>query len=433
MTVLRLLLLAAAVLGALVRPWRLPPFVAPVVCAIVALAAGATSLQGAGHALRPLAAPLAFLAVALPLAALLDELGYFEQLASLFGRGPKLYGGLWLLSSLTVALLNLDVAVVLLTPLYLSIARRVDASPYYLGLQPVVLALLASSFLPVSNLTNLIAASHDPGAARPVAFLAHLGLPGLAACAVGYACYRFSHRRLEEEETGLRRGGAGLAPGPAPGPGLVPGPARGGARAAGGASEARDRRTIVLGSTLVALVVAGFVAGPSFHVAEWEVALGADLVMMVFARRLPLRAVPLQTILLVAGLGVLAAAAVQDLPLSSLFGGSGILAELRISAAAAAGANIVNNLPALLVSLPFVAHRHGSSCGLWPLLAGVNMGPSLVVTGSLASLLWVESMRRMGVAVDALGYLRLGLRVGAPAYAAGLGVLLLISPAFGCG
>ena len=59
---------------------------------------------------------------------------------------------------MTVAVLNLDAAVVLLTPLYVRVARRTGLDPVALAFQPVLLACLASSFLPVSNLTNLIAA-----------------------------------------------------------------------------------------------------------------------------------------------------------------------------------------------------------------------------------------------------------------------------------
>ena len=55
---------------------------------------------------------------------------------------------------------NLDAAVVLLTPLYIRIARRHGYSPEMLAFQPALLACLASNPLPVSNLTNLIAAEH---------------------------------------------------------------------------------------------------------------------------------------------------------------------------------------------------------------------------------------------------------------------------------
>ncbi|MGH9296912.1 MAG: SLC13 family permease, partial [Acidimicrobiales bacterium] len=184
MTALRLVLLAVAVAGAVARPRWLPAFVAPVACVLIAWATGATSLTDSGRALRPLVDPLAFLLAAIPLAVLLDRFGYFEALASHFGSGRRLLLGCWVLAAGTVAVLNLDAAVVLLTPLYLRVGRRSGVEPRFLGFQPVILALLASSFLPVSNLTNLIAAARTGLGVLPL--LEHLGLPGLAACLVGY-------------------------------------------------------------------------------------------------------------------------------------------------------------------------------------------------------------------------------------------------------
>ena len=63
---------------------------------------------------------LAFLLAGVPLAALLDRLGFFEASAAVIvGRGgdrPVL--ALWVFAGLTTVVLNLDTTVVLLTPLY---------------------------------------------------------------------------------------------------------------------------------------------------------------------------------------------------------------------------------------------------------------------------------------------------------------------------
>ena len=413
MTAIRVVLLLAAVAGAVVRPLRLPAFVAPAACSAIALAAGLVSLGEAGSALRPLAAPLAFLLAAIPLAVLLDRYGYFEQLAALFDGGRLLVPGLWALGTGTVAVLNLDAGVVLLTPLYLRVADQQGRSRFLLGVQPVLLALLASSFLPVSNLTNLIVAARF--GVGPLAVLEHLALPSAVACGVGYLCYRAA---------------GGLA---------APGRRTSSPRAAAGRPApvdppARDRRVLTVGSLVVALVLAGFVLGPSAGIAEWEVALAADLVLVGMTRFLPLRTIPWDTALVAAGLAVLAAAAAAGLHLGGILGGTGPVAALRQAAVSAAGANVVNNLPALLVALPFVSSSGGhASCALWPVLWGVNAGPSLLVTGSLASLLWLDSMRRFGVRVTALQYLRMGVRVALPAAAAGLLVLIALAPVLGCG
>lgn len=83
------------------------------------------------------------------------------------------------------------------------------------------------------------------------------------------------------------------------------------------------------------------------------------------------------------------------------------------------GAVLTNNLPALLVTLPLVGDR-----SLWGLLLGVNLGPVLWLSGSLAGLLWADLLRQGGVEVGLGRYARLGLRVGGPALAAAVAVLV---------
>jgi arsenical pump membrane protein len=406
LTAARIVILALAVAGALIRPFRMPAFMAPIVCAVVAVSSGLVSLQSASHSLRPLMAPLGFLLAAIPLAVLLDRFGYFEQVAARFGSGRLLVPGLWLLGAGTVAVLNLDAAVVLLTPLYVRIARHQGRSARYLGFQPVLLALLASSFLPVSNLTNLIAVARYK--LVPWQFLEHLALTGLAACSLGFFLYR-----LVGKDTAFQAFDEPRGP-------IV-------------SESRRDTRVLATGSVLVVLVLAGFLAGPSRGVAEWEVALGADVVLCLLTRRLPWRTIPWRTALLAAGLGVLAAAATVDLHLGGLLSGDGTLAYLREAALSGAGANVVNNLPALLVSLPALSNGVGhASCSVWPVLWGVNSGPGLLVTGSLASLLWVDAMGRLGEPVGAGGFLKVGVRVVLPSAIVGLAVLVALAPAVGC-
>jgi arsenical pump membrane protein len=109
-----------------------------------------------------------------------------------------------------------------------------------------------------------------------------------------------------------------------------------------------------------------------------------------------------------------------------LGGGTGVLGLARAAGVSALTANLINNLPALLVILPGVS---GQRAELWAVLLGVNMGPLLVVTGTLASLLWVDTVRRMGVAVRAVDVTRTGVRVGLPGALGGLAVLLAMRAA----
>jgi arsenical pump membrane protein len=381
-------LLGAGVAGAVTRPWRVPAWVAPVVAVAVAACVGLVDAPLLRSSLDPLVAPLAFLLLAVPLAALLDRAGVFDALAAVASRRSHVVGGLWLLCIVTTAVLNLDAAVVLLTPLAIRTARRMGMSPVALAVQPVLLACLASSFLPVSNLTNLIAS--DRLGLHPLDFLVHLGPATLAGLAVGWRCYRRAY------------------PIPEPTP------------SAAVARVPVDRPALRLGAVVVAVLLVGFLAGPALGVPPWAVVAVVDLALIARLRHVPVGAVPWGTALVAAGLAVLAGAAVANVPVGDLLHGSGPGATVRVAGLGALGANAFNNLPAFLVGVARLPH--GSPL-VWPLLLGVNAGPTLLVTGSLASLLWLDVVRRSGLSLGAPDYFRLGVRVGVPALVASVVVL----------
>ena len=82
------------------------------------------------------------------------------------GGGRHLRLGLWVLAAAVTVLINLDAAVVLLTPLYVRIAERHGEDPLALAFVPALMASLASTVLPVSKLTNLVVAGKlDVGSA----------------------------------------------------------------------------------------------------------------------------------------------------------------------------------------------------------------------------------------------------------------------------
>jgi arsenical pump membrane protein len=72
--------------------------------------------------------------------------------------------------------------------------------------------------------------------------------------------------------------------------------------------------------------------------------------------------------------------------------GDSLTALLGYAAAAAVLANIVNNLPAVLVLLPLVAAS--GPAAVLAVLIGVNIGPNLTYVGSLANLLWRGTVRQ---------------------------------------
>ena len=82
-------------------------------------------------------------------------------------------------------------------------------------------------------------------------------------------------------------------------------------------------------------------------------------------------------------------------------------ALLGIAALAAVLANVINNLPAVLVLLP-LAVPAGPGAVLAVLL-GVNIGPNLTYAGSLATLLWRRIVREHDTSADLGEFTRLGL------------------------
>ena len=88
-------------------------------------------------------------------------------------------------------------------------------------------------------------------------------------------------------------------------------------------------------------------------------------------------------------------------------GGTTLPALLGIAALAAVLANLINNLPAVLVLLPLAAAAGPGA--VLAVLLGVNIGPNLTYAGSLATLLWRRIVHEHDADVDLGEFTRLGL------------------------
>ncbi len=92
---------------------------------------------------------------------------------------------------------------------------------------------------------------------------------------------------------------------------------------------------------------------------------------------------------------------------------------------AAIGSNLINNLPAGLIAGHAVQAAQVPENVTSAVLMGVDLGPNLSVTGSLATILWLVALRRAGFDVGALRFLKVGALVMPPALLAALAALLL--------
>jgi len=384
-------MLALVLAFAVVRPWGWGEAVAAVPAAILVIAVGAISPHRALVEAERLGPIIGFLAAVLILAQLCQDEGLFRACGDWMARGvgkrpTRLLTRVFVVASVTTAVLSLDATVVLLTPVVFATAARLNAraKPYVYG--TTHLANSASLLLPVSNLTNLIAF-----AASGLAFPRFAGLmlvPWLAAIAVEYLVFR----RFFKTDLNVT---------PAP------------------TQAAEPSGLPVFALTVLVLTLAGFVATSLAGVnPAWAAAAGAAVLgVRALSRRHTTpaavwRAAGVPFLAFVLALGIVVTGVTQNGLAGALTrvmpSGTTLLALLATAALAAALANVINNLPALLVLLPLAAATGPGA--VLAVLIGTNIGPNLTYAGSLATLLWRRVLREHDQGEPDLGeFTRLGL------------------------
>ncbi|MDI5971566.1 ArsB/NhaD family transporter [Streptomyces sp. SL13] len=389
-------LLMAVLVCAVLRPRELPEAVVAVPAAAVVIAVGAIPWADAVDETARLAPVVGFLAAVLVLAKLCDDDGLFTACGAWTARAAhgspgRLLAAVFVLASVVTAVLSLDATVVLLTPVVFATVARLGARSRPHVYACVHLSNTGSLLLPVSNLTNLLA--FTASGLTFARFAALMAVPWVVAVGAEYLVFRRFFR------ADLAAGATAPDDGPPP-------------------------RLPRFALVTVACTLAGFVVTSAFGVnPAWAAAAGA-LVLAVRAllRRTAtpvalVRSAAVPFLAFVLGLGVVVRA-VTDNGLTGglrhvLPGGSGLPALLGIAALAAVLANVINNLPAVLVLLPLTA-PHGAGAVL-AVLIGVNVGPNLTYAGSLATLLWRRIARSYDHPVHLGEFTVLGLLTVPPA------------------
>jgi arsenical pump membrane protein len=389
-----------------IRPRGWPEIVAALPAALAVTASGALSAGAALAEARRLAPVIGFLAAVLVLAQVCDDEGVFRACGAWMarssgGRPRRLLAQVFAVSCVTTAVLSLDATVVLLTPVVFATAARVGArsKPYVYACTH--LANSASLLLPVSNLTNLLAFAAT-GLAFP-RFAALMALPWLAAIGTEYVVFRRFF--AADLDAGAADGGTGDGRA-----------AAGGAGAGGAAASPPGVPVFVL--AVVACTLAGFVVTSAAGVNPAWAAFAGATVLAVRAlrgrRTTPAalgRAAAVPFLAFVVCLGIV----VQGVVVNGLGGalrplipaGTSLPALLALAALAALLATVINNLPAVLVLVPLAAPAGAGA--VLAVLLGVNIGPNLSYTGSLATLLWRRVMHGHGAAPSLREFTRLGL------------------------
>jgi len=390
-------LLAGVLVTAIARPRWLPEAAAAVPAAAAVIVTGALPWSQAAAVAGRLLPVLAFLGAILVIGHVCQQQGLFAAAGGRLARASRgspvrLLGGVFGLASVTTAVLSLDTTVVLLTPVVHDTATRLRVRPKPCVYACTHLANSASLLLPVSNLTNLLAFS--VAGLTLIRFGALMGVPWLVAIGVEYAAFRW-----------FFAGDLAAAAPPA-------------ARVAQAPLPRIPRFALVT----VLATLAGFVLtslsglNPAWAAGAGAAVLAAGSLIRGQDRPAGLvRAVSIPFLLFVLGLGIVVEAVVRNGLGAALArvipAGSSLPSLLALAGLAALLANLVNNLPAVLVMLSVLAGR-GLLGGPGPVLAvliGVDIGPNLSYAGSLATLLWRRLLADRDHHTDLGEFTRLGL------------------------
>jgi arsenical pump membrane protein len=88
--------------------------------------------------------------------------------------------------------------------------------------------------------------------------------------------------------------------------------------------------------------------------------------------------------------------------------------------------NVMNNLPAGLITGNVLQTAHVSETIKSAMLIGIDLGPNLSVTGSLATILWLVALRRENITVSAWQFFKLGALVMTVPLVLAIGSLFLL-------
>jgi arsenical pump membrane protein len=351
---------------------------------------------------------------------LLSELarreGLFDWVAAIAtshakGSPRRLFLLVYVVGVVVTVFLSNDATAVVLTPAVYAACRAArvkDPMPYLLVC--AFIANAASFVLPISNPANLVifAGGDMPPLSR---WMRTFLLPSIVSIVVTFACLYWTQRRALAEDTI--------------------------ARDVGQPTLSHSARLAGWGLVVTALILIGASAmNVDLGIPTFAAGVVTTIIILALTRQSPietLRGISWSVLPLVAGLFVIVEA-VNHTGLTALLSErlSSLAAQSQAQAVGVAGlsvaivSNLVNNLPAGLFAGSAVQAAHVPDSIAGAVLIGVDLGPNLSVTGSLATILWLAALRREGLHIGALAFLKIGAIVMLPALILSLATLALI-------
>jgi arsenical pump membrane protein len=401
-TVLVWSIAAGTIAGVLFRPRDWPEAVWACLGAFILVVSGLLSLSGAGTAIAKGTDVYLFLTGMMLLSELARREGVFNWLASLAvaaakGSRARLFTLVYLVGIVVTVFLSNDATAVVLTPaVYAAVQKaRTKALPYLLIC--AFIANAASFVLPISNPANLVVYRKN---LPPLLPWLRTFLPA-SACSI--VCTYLALRWTQRNE--------------------LNGSIEDGSEPAKLSKEGRKAAWGIIGTGIVLICASGFGLDLGLPTC---VAAGIAVLITTRAKGRAIgdivTGVSWSVLPLVAGLFVLvealnSAGALQDVGrvLQWCAGMPRFAGALAAAFGVAGLSNVMNNLPSGLLSGGALQAVHVPPHIRDAVLIGVDLGPNLSVTGSLATVLWLIALRREGEQISGWHFLKTGLVVMPPA------------------
>lgn len=388
-------IVGCSILLMLIRPRNIPEVYWISGGALLLLILRLIPLNLAGKAVAEGSDVYLFLIGMMLLSALADEHGVFEWVSSAAIRGAhgstaRLFTLVYGIGTLTTIFMSNDATAVVLTPAILTAVRKAKIEPLPHLFACALIANAASFVLPISNPANLVV--FHQGMPPLGQWLLSFGIPSLLAIAATYLLMRIIFRsdlqsRIDEK----------VQPEPLQSNGKLVLAGLGGVIAVLLACSAFDK-DLGLPTCLAALIVAGLVS--------------------IKAKSNPLklaREISWGTLTLVAALFIMvdAVESVGALKLTEagLHWAETLVPDvgaLAVGFVVGIANNLVNNLPLGLIAGGTLQAAHTKGLLANAVLIGVDLGPNLSVTGSLATILWLLALRKEKIEVSFWKFLRVG-------------------------
>jgi arsenical pump membrane protein len=415
--ILLALIVGISIVLMLIRPRNIPEVYWIAGGVLLLLALRLVPLQLAGQAVAKALDVCFFLIGMMLLSELAREHGVFDWLSSVAVRSARgscsrLFALVYAVGTIVTIFMSNDATAVVLTPAILTAVRKAKVEPLPYLFVCAFIANAASFLLPISNPANLVVFHNQmPPLGR---WLLSYGIPCLLSIATTFIVMRWLFRKElcaviegEVEAKSLRSEGA-----------------------------------LVLGG-LAAMVVVLLTAsslGKDLGLPTCLAALAITALVSIRARSNPLglaREVSWTTLALVAGLFVMVDAmesvgAMQHtkdwLSWAQTLGPTS--GTLIAGFAVAVANNLVNNLPLGLIAGSTLQAAHAKGLIADAVLIGVDLGPNLSITGSLATILWLIALRKEKLDVSFWDFLKVGLVAMPVALLASLGGAILMQMCF---